>query len=204
VLGGALDFEPPVLRLPPHLGGGDLPPPGEVPAGDRVLVVEDPFHGTRVHDLSPGVPRPGPDIHDPVGGSDRGLVVLHHYQRVAEVPEPHQRLEEPPVVSLVEPDRRLVEDVQHPHEPRPDLGGQPDPLGLPARQGRRGPVQRQVVQADVHEEPQPSPDLLEEPLGDEALAVGQLPGKLAEEVERRTYGHRGELGDVQVGHCDGE
>ena len=38
---------------------------------------------------------------------------------------------------LMEPDRGLVEDVQDAHEARPDLGGQPDPLGLAARQGDR-------------------------------------------------------------------
>ena len=67
---------------------------------------------------------------------DRVLVVLDHDQRVAGVAEPDQRLEQPVVVALVQPDRRLVEDVEHADQAGADLGGQPDPLGLAAGQRR--------------------------------------------------------------------
>ena len=50
--------------------------------------------------------------------------------RVLQVAQPGQRLGRPVVVALVEPDRRLVEDVEHADEAGPDLRGQPDALGL--------------------------------------------------------------------------
>src|ERR687890_372525 len=56
---------------------------------------------------------PGPDVDHPVGDPDGVLVVLDHDQRVAEVLQPQQRLDQPVVVALVQPDRRLVEDGQH-------------------------------------------------------------------------------------------
>jgi hypothetical protein len=53
---------------------------------------------------------------------------------VAEIAQPLQRRDQTRVVALVEADRWLVEDVKHAHERRADLGGQPDPLRLAARQ----------------------------------------------------------------------
>ena len=44
------------------------------------------------------------------------------------------------VVALVETDRWFVEDVEHADQPRSDLGGQPDPLGLAAGEGGGRPV----------------------------------------------------------------
>jgi hypothetical protein len=41
-------------------------------------------------------------------------------------------LDQAGVVALVEPDRRLVEDVEDADEAGSDLGGQPDPLRLAA------------------------------------------------------------------------
>ena len=105
---------------------------------------------------------------------DRVLVVLDDDQGVAELLEPQQRLDEPAVVTLVQPDRRLVEDVEHADEARADLGGQPDALGLATGQRGRGPVEREVVEADVEQEAEPGVDLLEHPLAIMPLAGVEL------------------------------
>ena len=81
----------------------------------------------------PCCPAPGPDVDDPVRRPDGLLVVLHDEDRVAQVAQPGQRGDELGVVALVEPDGRLVEDVQDAHQGRPDLGREADPLGLAAR-----------------------------------------------------------------------
>ena len=117
--------------------------------------------------------RPGPDVDDPVGGPDGLLVVLDDEDRVAQVAQPGEGRDELRVVALVEPDRRLVEDVQDAHQRRPDLGRQADPLGLAARQGHARPVEGQVVEPDVDEEAEPRDDLLEQLVGDRPLALGQ-------------------------------
>ena len=62
-----------------------------------------------------------------------------------------QRVDEACVVLGVQPDRGLVEDVEHAHQPGADLRGEADPLGLAARESV--PAVRsscQVVEADVH------------------------------------------------------
>ncbi len=122
-------------------------------------------------DLAAVLPGPGPDVDDPVRGPDRLLVVLHDEHRVAQVAQPRQRGDQLGVVPLVEADGRLVEDVEDAHQRRPDLGRQPDPLRLAAREADARAVERQVVQAHVHEEPEPGDDLLEHLAGDRPLAL---------------------------------
>ena len=64
-------------------------------------------------------------------------VVLDDDHGVAGVAEPLERLDQPPVVALVEADRRLVEHVEDPAEVRADLRREPDALRLAARERRR-------------------------------------------------------------------
>lgn len=149
-------------------------------------------------DLAAVLTRAGADVDDPVGDLDGVLVVLDDDERVAHVPEPDQGLDQPVVVALVQADGRLVQHVQHADEPGADLGGEPDALGLAAGQGARGAVQREVVEADVHEEPQPLVDLLEDPLGDLLVAGVQL--EPAEEFGALADRHRGDLGDGLLHH----
>ena len=157
-------------------GIGHRPLAAQERAGDRARLGEDHLERPVGDDLAAVLARPGPDVHDPVGGPDRLLVVLHDEHGVAEVAQPGQGRDELGVVALVEPDRGLVEDVQDAHQRRPDLGRQADPLGLAARQRHARPVEGQVVQPDVDEEPEPRDDLLEELVGDRPLALGQSRG----------------------------
>ena len=77
-----------------------------------------------------------------------------------------ERRDQPVVVALVQPDRRLVEHVHHPGEARADLRGEPDALRLAARQRLGGPIERQVVESDVDQEAQPVEDLAHDALAD--------------------------------------
>jgi hypothetical protein len=63
-------------------------------------------------------------------------VVLDDHERVAEVAQSHQGLYQPPIVSLVQADRGLVQDVQDADEPATDLRRKADPLSLAARERR--------------------------------------------------------------------
>ena len=138
----------------------------------------------------PCSPAPGPMSTAQSARPDGVLVVLDDDQGVAEVLEPDQGLDQPVVVALVQPDGRLVEDVEHADEAGADLGGEPDPLRLAAGQRARGPVEREVVQADVEQEPQPLVDLLEHPLGDLLLAGRQLEVAGGTRPPRRSAGRR--------------
>ena len=104
-----------------------------------VLALEQALEVARVHDLAAVLAGERADVDDVVGLEDRGLVVLDDDQRVAEVAQPHQRVDQPPVVALVQADRRLVEDVEHPDQAAADLRGQPDALRLAAGERARRP-----------------------------------------------------------------
>ena len=62
--------------------------------------------------------------------------MFDHDDGVAEVAQPLERLDETPVVTLVQTYRRLIEDVEHPDEAAPDLAGKTNPLCLTTGQGR--------------------------------------------------------------------
>ena len=94
----------------------------------------------------------GAEVDDPVGFLHRLLVVLDHQHRVAEVAQPLQRRDEPAVVSLVQPDGRLVENVDDAGELAAHLRGQADALALSARERRGRAVEREVGEAHVGEE----------------------------------------------------
>ena len=162
--------QPAVARAPAGRDRDDALPAQERP-GDRARLGEDGLERAVGDDLAAVLAGPGPDVDDPVGGPDRLLVVLDDEDGVAEVPQPRQRRDELRVVALVKPDRRLVQDVQDAHERRPDLGREADPLGLPAGQRLARPVDRQVVESDVDEEPEPRADLLQDLVGDRPLTL---------------------------------
>jgi hypothetical protein len=63
----------------------------------------------------PCSPRSRTDVHHVVRGADRLFIVLDDDQRVAQVAQSEQRIDQPPVVALVQPDRGLIEYVQHAH-----------------------------------------------------------------------------------------
>ena len=153
-------------------------------------------------DLAPVLARAGPHVDEPVRGAHHLLVVLDHEHGVAEVAEPFQRPDQPAVVTLMEPDRGLVEDVEHAHELRADLRREPQPLRLAARERPRCTVEVEVPDPDVVEERQPLADLLEDPPADQHLRRRQL--ELVDEPQRGGHGLLRELVDRLVANRDGE
>ena len=112
--------------------------------------------------------------------------MLHHHDRVAQIPQPAERGEQALVVMLVQTDRRLVEHVEDAGQTGADLRRQADPLRLASGQRRGAAGQRQVADADIAQETHPVPDLAQHPVGDERFPLRQL--KRVEEVERAGEG----------------
>ena len=146
--------------------------------------------------------RTGTHIHHEVRRADRILVVLDHDHGVAQIAQALERGDEPLVIALVQADRRLIEDVQHAHEARADLGGQTDALGLAAGKGGHGPAQGKIFQAHVAHEGQTVGQLLEQGLGHQGVAAVEVPS--FQPLQGPFYGKGTELGDVQVVHAHGQ
>ena len=194
VLARAAHGDPVLAGLAPHLGDRDAPLAGEVLPGDRVLLLEQVLQRARDDDLAAVLAGARTDVDDVVGDADRLLVVLDDDHRVAEVAQAQHRVDEALVVALVQPDRRLVEHVEHAGEAAADLRREPDALRLAAGERARRAVEAEVVEADVEEEPEPLVDLLEDPLGDHPVALRQL--ELEEELARLADREVPDLGDV--------
>ena len=190
-----------------HLGNRHHPLCAEEGPGDRAGFREHILDRPVGDDLAAVLPCPGPDVDDPVGRPDRLFVVLDDEDRVAEVPQSRQRGDQLGVVPLVQADRRLIEDVEHAHEGRPDLGREPDPLCLAAGQGLARPIDGQVVEPDIHEEPEACTDLLEQLVGDGPLSlrdpVCEILGP-GEGIRDREIGHGRDIAPVHGhGQCLG-
>ena len=99
-------------------------------------------------------------------------------------------------------DGGLIQDVEHAHEARADLGRQADALGLAARKRRGGAIERQIVQTDIHQEAKTLADLLDDGVADEGLALGELEG--IEEREGLTAAHAANLVNGLAANRDGE
>src|SRR5690606_10745756 len=62
------------------------------------------------------------------------IAIMFHYDYgIANIPQGLQRSYQTLVVPLVQPDTGFIKDIQHTHQLRPDLCGQSDTLGFPAR-----------------------------------------------------------------------
>ena len=141
----------------------------------------------------------GAEIDHVVRGAHRLFVVLDDDHRVAQVAQLLERREQPRVVALVQPDRRLVEDVQHADEPRADLRREPNALRLAARERLRRAAEREIVEPDVDEEAQPLAHFLENRAGDfriEPWPPSRRTGTLLEERERLGDRQLDDLADV--------
>src|SRR5262249_19794811 len=86
--------------------------------------------------------------------------------RVAEIAQPPQRIEQPVIVALMQPDRRLIEHVKDASQPRADLRREPNALALATRERAGVARQRQILKSDVVQKSQPLANLLQDARGD--------------------------------------
>ncbi|OPZ82264.1 MAG: hypothetical protein BWY77_00252 [bacterium ADurb.Bin431] len=155
---------------PPFFRHGDDAPTGQIVPGDGGWIGRHLRRRSHGHHLAAVLAGAGAEIDDEIGFLNGLLVMLDHHHRIAEVPQPHQGVDEALVVALMQADRGLIEDIEHPHQLRADLGGQADALGLSSRQAPRSAVEGEIVKPDIVEKGEPLADLLEDLLGDLLVA----------------------------------
>ena len=110
-----------------------------------------PVDGALEDHLAAGGAGAGAEVDDVVGDRDHLRLVLDHEDGVALVAQPQQQVVHPLDVVGVQPDRRLVEDVGHVGERRPEVADHLGALRLTARQRAGRPVEAEVAQPDLHE-----------------------------------------------------
>src|SRR5665213_3153853 len=107
-----------------------------------------------------------PQVDEVIGRAHGLLVVLNDDDRVAKIAKLPQRCEQTRIISLVQSNRRLIENVKHANESRPDLRRETNALRFPTRQRLGGATKREIIQTHIDEESQPLANLLENRAGD--------------------------------------
>ena len=105
--------------------------------------------GSLKADVPAETPRLGTDVHYVVRLPHHLLVMLDDNHAVAHVAQLLERINKPLVITLMQTNTRLIEDIQHIHQPAAHLRCQADTLTLAARQTVRRPRKRQVRQSHV-------------------------------------------------------
>jgi hypothetical protein len=88
--------------------------------------------GALEHNLPSALAGARTELDNPVGPLHRAGLVLNYQDGVAPPAQILQYAHEPLHISRVEPDGRLVQNVQRVHQVAAQTGGQPDPLHLAA------------------------------------------------------------------------
>ena len=198
VLPGALDAED-AFGNAAHGGNGDGKLATEIAPGQAAV---DGARRALVHEAATLPARPFAEVEDPVRGPDRLLVVFDHDDGVAEVADAGERRQQALVVALVQADGRLVQDVEDALHAAADLAGQPDAMGLSARERGGGPIQGQVADTHGVEEAQARQDLRQQALRHRLLA--RLERQRGEGPDRFRHGQADELRDGAVAQTDGQ
>ena len=144
----------------------------------------------------------GTDVDDVVGGVHRVLVVLHNDQRIAEVTQMTQGREQAIVVTLMQTNTWLIEDIKYPHQARADLRCKPNTLCLTARERRCGTRECQIVKSHIEEEMQACVNLLQDFHSNLLLTRTEVFFCLREKCIRFTYGKCREFSNVLSTNCD--
>ena len=124
--------------------------------------------------MSAGVARAGAEIHDVIGAANRFFVVLDDENRVAEIAQRFERVEQAAIVARVQTDGRLVEHVEHAAQSRADLRRQTNALRFAAGKRGGGAVEREIAEADVEEKFDALGDFRNRARGDFSLAQREM------------------------------
>ena len=81
--------------------------------------------------------------------------MFHDHEGVAAITEISEDAEKFFVIPWVKPDSGLIENIKDPLQVGSELSGQANTLGFATRQGRCGPVQIQVIEANMAEKVEP-------------------------------------------------
>ncbi len=141
----------------------------KIPAGSGLLDLRQPVERAAVEDEPAVLARVRPHIHDPVGMAYHVQVVLHDEEGVTRGLEPVERRQQRLGISGMEPRGGLVQHVHDAEKIGVHLGGKPQALELPGREGGCAAIQRQVAQPQLEEDAEPRHQVLGNALGDHRL-----------------------------------
>ena len=191
-----------LFRPAPAGGDGNLLQTDEILTGERTRIGHDLIGRALRHDFAAMDACTRADVDDKIGEPNGVLIMLNHDHGVADIAQTDERLQEPRIVALMEPDRRLVQHIEHAGEAGSDLRGQPDALAFAPRQRARDPRHIEIIEAHIDQEFQAGADLLQDAGGNLAILGLELRLEPAEPVIGGTDRHFRNLADMQFVDLD--
>ena len=124
-------------------------------ARQRIGVPKKFLKGTSCHHFSAFNSRTRPQIDNVIGTAHRFIIVLDHDQRVAARLQLFERCEQLLIVARMQPNRRLIENVQDAAQVGTELRSQADALRFAAAERRHAPAKLKVSQSHFAKKFQP-------------------------------------------------
>jgi hypothetical protein len=170
---GAEDAKLLIGRLPSGRRHRDGQLVAQILGRQRTRLVEQPRKRTAENDPAALFAGAQAHIDDRVGDADHVRIMFDDQHGVALIAQLAQDRDQSLVVARVQPNRRFVEHVEGVNQRGPERGREINALRLAARERRRQPIERQVIESHVAEETKPLPDLPQDLVGDRGLFLRQ-------------------------------
>src|SRR6202140_2170971 len=146
----------------------------KIASGQRYRIVHDLVIRPLGNQLAAVLAGSWPQVENPIGRPHNVRIMLHHQNRIPQIAQPVKNLDQPVRIPRMQPDRRLIQHIQRPHQPRSQRSRQLNALRLAPRQREREPIQREIFQPHIIQESQPLPDLLQQFVRNLSLLRAQL------------------------------
>ena len=142
------------IHLAALFGYGDELFAAQVLQGQRILFwIFKYFRDRAVRDNMAAVnARGGTDVDEIIRGADRVFVVFDDDDGIPEIAQVLEGFNQFFIITLMEADRRFVQDIKRANKSRTDLRRQPDALGLASGKRPRLAIERQIFEPDIHHE----------------------------------------------------
>ena len=142
----------------------------------------------------------GSDIYDIIRCQHGIFIMFYHYQSIAQIPQILQGIQQFVIVSLVQADTGLIQNIADTYQTGTDLGCQTDTLCLTTGQSSGSSRQRQILQSHIHQEAYSGADLFQHTLADELLLFRQ--GHGVQELLQIPDGHGSDLENIFIAYCN--
>ena len=120
------------------------------------------------------LPGTGTDIHNTVRCTHSVLIMFHHDQGITQITQMTEGIQQFIIISLMQTDTWLIQNIGNTHQTGTDLGSQTDTLSLSAGQGCCGTGEGQIIQSHIHQKSDSCPDFFQNLTADHLLCLGQF------------------------------
>ena len=186
------------VSFPPLGRHGDLPLAGEVLAGQRVRIGHNFLRRTGGNHLAAMDTGAGTDVNQIVRSQHGILIVFHHQQGVAHIPQITQCGQQLVVVPLVETDRGLIQNIENAHQAGTNLCSQTNSLAFAAGEGSGTAGKGQITKTHGLQKSQTGANLLKNSVCNHALLLGQF--QRTDPFQLIQNGEPGQRVDVLAAH----